>query len=63
MAAKSAWETLDAEDKELYSLSAAAAIELMFAKELNIDTQTCDVFRIYINRMNMRKLMRFVILS
>lgn len=48
MAAKSAWETLDAEDRKLYSLSAGATVELMFAKELSIDTQTCDVFRIYI---------------
>lgn len=48
MAAKSAWETLESEDRKLYSLSAWATIELMFEKELNIDLQTCDVFRIYI---------------
>ena len=47
-AAECAWNTLEATDKTLYTLSAKSTIDTIFALEPNIVEQTDDILKLYI---------------
>lgn len=47
-AAESAWNTLDASEKALYTLSAKSTIDTIFALEPNIVEESSDVLNLYI---------------